>query len=46
MARMIRRAVLAAALGVAAADATAEPVTYRLDPTHSFVHFEVMHFGT
>lgn len=46
MDRMIRRAVLAAALGVAAADAKAEPVTYRFDPTHSFVHFEVMHFGT
>ena len=26
--------------------AHAEPVVYRLDPTHSFVHFEVRHFGT
>lgn len=24
----------------------AEPVAYRLDPTHSFVHFEVLHFDT
>jgi polyisoprenoid-binding protein YceI len=26
--------------------APAEPVVYRLDPQHSFVHFEVLHFGT
>jgi polyisoprenoid-binding protein YceI len=26
--------------------AVAEPVVYRLDPEHSFVHFEVLHFGT
>lgn len=26
--------------------AAAEPVTYRLDPEHSFIHFEVLHFGT
>ncbi|MGD9835832.1 MAG: YceI family protein [Piscinibacter sp.] len=26
--------------------AGAQPATYRLDPSHSFVHFEVMHFGT
>ncbi len=26
--------------------ATAEPVRYALDPEHSFVHFEVLHFGT
>ena len=37
----------AAALVLAAAGvAHAAPVTYRLDPTHSFVHFEVLHFGT
>jgi len=24
----------------------AQPVVYRLDPEHSFVHFEVLHFGT
>jgi len=26
--------------------ATAAPVNYSLDPTHSFVHFEVLHFDT
>lgn len=26
--------------------AAAEPVLYRLDPEHSFVYFEVLHFGT
>lgn len=26
--------------------ARAEPVSYQLDPTHSFVHFEVLHFDT
>jgi len=26
--------------------AVAQPVLYRLDPQHTFVHFEVMHFGT
>jgi polyisoprenoid-binding protein YceI len=39
-----------AAAGIAAAllslPAAAEPVTYRLDPEHSFIHFEVLHFGT
>ncbi len=34
---------LASALTLPAA---AEPQTYRLDPTHSFVHFELLHFGT
>jgi polyisoprenoid-binding protein YceI len=32
-------------LAVSAA-ARAEPVIYVLDPEHSFVHFEVLHFGT
>jgi len=26
--------------------AAAQPLTYRLDPAHSWVHFEVLHFGT
>jgi polyisoprenoid-binding protein YceI len=26
--------------------APAQPAVYRLDPLHSFVHFEVLHFGT
>jgi polyisoprenoid-binding protein YceI len=38
---------LAAALVLAAATAArAEPVVYAIDPQHSFVHFEVLHFGT
>jgi polyisoprenoid-binding protein YceI len=32
--------------GSAAAPAAAEPVTFVLDPTHSAVHFELLHFGT
>lgn len=32
------------ALGTSPAEAT--PVAYTLDPDHSFVHFEVQHFGT
>jgi polyisoprenoid-binding protein YceI len=38
-----------AVLGLAALAATparAEPVVYRLDPTHTWVHVEVRHFGT
>jgi polyisoprenoid-binding protein YceI len=31
---------------VAAGGAAAEPLTYRFDPALSFVHFELMHFGT
>jgi len=34
------------ALALIANVAHAEPATYKLDPTHSFVHFEVVHFGT
>ena len=29
-----------------AASAQAEPVRYRFDPTHTFAHFELTHFGT
>jgi polyisoprenoid-binding protein YceI len=32
--------------GSAAAPAVADPVTFVLDPTHSAVHFELLHFGT
>lgn len=42
---MQRRAWLLAAL-LAAPQAQAEPLSYRLDPAHSFVHAEVRHFGT
>lgn len=44
LSRTVRCAV-ACSLSAAAA-ASAEPVTYRLDPAHSAVHFEVLHFGT
>lgn len=33
-------------LALAAASAGAQPAVYVLDPAHSFVHFEVLHFGT
>lgn len=39
------RSLLCAA-AFAVQSATAQPVTYDLDPEHSFVHFEVLHFGT
>ena len=38
--------VLAAALVGAAAAAHAEPATYAVDPTHTFVFYEIQHFGT
>jgi polyisoprenoid-binding protein YceI len=34
------------ALSVLALTARGEPVRYRFDPTHAFVHFELSHFGT
>jgi polyisoprenoid-binding protein YceI len=37
---------LCAFSALAGAAAVAQPIGYRLDPSHSFVHFEVMHFGT
>ncbi|MBC7938249.1 MAG: polyisoprenoid-binding protein [Chitinophagaceae bacterium] len=40
------KAFLACALWVVTAGAGAQPVTYSFDPEHSFVHFEVLHFGT
>ncbi len=38
--------LMAACLGAGVQQAAAEPVRYRLDPQRSFVHFEVVHFGT
>jgi polyisoprenoid-binding protein YceI len=40
------RGVRVVALVLTASTVYAEPAVYRLDPTHSFVHFEVVHFGT
>lgn len=45
MARARVRAAALACLAFAAA-AHAEPVEYRFDPSHTFVHIEVRHFGT
>ncbi|MDP1648810.1 MAG: YceI family protein [Rubrivivax sp.] len=38
--------LLPAVLGLASACAAAQPAIYTLEPAHSFVHFEVLHFGT
>lgn len=48
MAPMKRRIVLALAVlaAITAGGVAAQPVGYRFDPANSFVHFEVMHFGT
>lgn len=43
----LARPLLLLGLGLlSAGTATAQPVAYQLDPTHSFVHFEVLHFDT
>lgn len=42
----LARAFAMLALLLSADAALAQPVAYRLDPTHSFVHFEVLHFDT
>ena len=42
----MRALVLCLLACAAPGPARAEPVIYRLDPQHSFVHFEVLHFGT
>ena len=43
---MKRAACLLAALGLWGGSSGAQPATYVLEPGHSFVHFEVLHFGT
>jgi polyisoprenoid-binding protein YceI len=43
--RAVRAAALSLAL-LAGPGAYAEPVTYVIEPTHTFVHWEVLHFGT
>jgi polyisoprenoid-binding protein YceI len=42
----MRRLLAILLLLLATGGASAQPVVYHLDPMHSFVHFEVMHFGT
>jgi polyisoprenoid-binding protein YceI len=46
VAGLLRAALTTAALGCAAAACGAQPVAYALVPEHSFVTFEVLHFGT
>lgn len=36
----------AAFIAACAAPSWAQPATYSIDPTHTFVNFEVLHFGT
>jgi polyisoprenoid-binding protein YceI len=43
---MTLRALACLPLLTAAFAAGAEPVVYRFDPTHTFVHFDLVHFGT
>lgn len=40
------KTLIAAALGAAAGLAQAQSATYTIDPTHTFVSFEIGHFGT
>ena len=42
---MIRTTLVATALAAAALGAQAQTATYAIDPTHTFVTFEVPHFG-
>jgi polyisoprenoid-binding protein YceI len=42
----IRSAALGCAVAAATPAARSEPVEYGFDPSHTFVHFEVRHFGT
>jgi polyisoprenoid-binding protein YceI len=42
----MRHAAACTLLAAAAAGAHAAPVSYRIDPAHTHVHFEVQHFGT
>ena len=42
---MIRTALFAAALAATTLGAQAQTATYAIDPTHTFVTFEVPHFG-
>ena len=45
-AHLARGVAVTCAAGLAGAMVQAAPVAYALDPTHSFVHFELLHFDT
>jgi polyisoprenoid-binding protein YceI len=42
----MKKLLLAAAVGAIAPLASAQTATYAIDPTHTFVTFEALHFGT
>jgi polyisoprenoid-binding protein YceI len=46
MKRFFLTAMLSGLLAGMAPQASAEPVAYAFDPTHSFVNFELLHFNT
>jgi polyisoprenoid-binding protein YceI len=43
---MMKKTLILATLGLAASLAQAESATYAIDPTHTFVTYEISHFGT
>jgi len=43
---MIKKALFAAAVLAASSFAHAESATYAIDPSHTFVTYEILHFGT
>lgn len=43
--RRLISSILCAAAVCAAPQAVAAPASYQIDPTHTFVHFEIMHLG-
>ena len=46
MKSLVHALSLTLALATAAGSAPAAPAVFELDPAHTFVHFEVQHFGT
>ena len=46
MKSLVHALSLTRALATAAGSAPAAPAVFELDPAHTFVHFEVQHFGT
>ncbi len=42
----MRKSIIAVAIAAAAAGVAAEPATFAIDPNHTVVTFEALHFGT